>query len=140
MNAGRELDELVAEKVMGWGKSCGGALFLPGRDGSRITHYAAVPHYSTSIGAAWEAVREVQQQHHGWRFSLLGGDVTMGYVNDSPSEGVDESSRHAFGWHAEFFGEMDPRLCYGDRHGRGDAEAPSLAICLAALRAVGVEP
>ena len=73
-------------------------------------------------------VLQVQRLRPGWRFMLLGGDTQMGYkLNKDGSlkrSGrarmiiVDESSRVPFGWKAEFFGEMDPRHDYGDRHVR----------------------
>ena len=91
--------------------------------------------YSTDIAAAWEVVAKVQRQNSGWRFSILGGDVSMGYLGGDVYRGVDEDSREAFGWHAEFFGHIDPRLNYGQRHGEAYAETPALAICLAALAA-----
>jgi len=131
MKAGRELDALVAEKVMG-------------RDMTKpegFKYPIGLPRYSVEIAEAWKVVWEVQRQHPGWRFCLLGGDVSMGYKRD-PAGGwvsplvVVEDSREAFGWDASFFGELDPRVNCGDRHGEAWADTAPLAICLAALQAV----
>ncbi len=140
-DAGRSLDAEVAEKVMGLvpctaphkGERrpiyCHARPTSPSKGGE-------TPAYSTDIGAAMTVVVEVQRRNPGWRFGLLGGDVTMGYFGGSPRKGVDESSRVAFGWHAEFFGHIDPRQCYGDRHGEGRGETAAHAICLASLAAL----
>jgi hypothetical protein len=57
MPAGREIDALVAEKVMG----------LPGKtviDGT--TYYCGIDIYSTSISAAWEVVEKVKETKAIW--------------------------------------------------------------------------
>jgi len=74
MKAGRELDALVAEKVMGWHPDlCGGK-------------YEAVkiPAYSSSISAAWEVVEKLQERAlcvalewtitDGWAFGITPHD------------------------------------------------------------------
>lgn len=158
--AGLSLDVLIAEQVMGWTWARvgfywdrGGEMYLVPPEGPSAVHDTTsgswdylnddpqrrvlydLPSYSTDIAAAWLVVAEVQRRHPGWRFSLLGGDVSMGYFDNSPQRGVDESSRCAFGWRAEFFGEIDPRQNYGDRHGEAWGETPALAICRAVLAA-----
>ena len=62
MKAGRELDALIAEKVMGWRRTtiwvaneeteC-----LIGPDG--IRYYNQYPHYSTNIADAWKVVEKM---------------------------------------------------------------------------------
>jgi hypothetical protein len=140
----RELDALVAEKVMEWHEE-GGFYWL---DDARNLVAEITWSPSTDMDAAWQVVRAIQEQHPGWRFSLLGGDTSMGYASDGKGNFlrdkkhnliVVEDSRVPFGWHAEFFGQLDPRGDYGDRHGTARADTPARAICLAALRAVGVE-
>jgi hypothetical protein len=115
--AGRELDALVAEKVMGADPSTvhwhlSNATFLV--DGKWVD-VPPVPHYSTDIAAAWEVVEKMSQKYH-WRIQ-------------SPFDVGDE-------WYAG----LTPRSVTG-WNGRPDhyAGAPSapLAICLAALKAVG---
>ena len=61
MKAGRELDALVAEKVMGWtwdGKTAwsptGSRLWMVRKD-----PYWWLPYYSTDIAAAWEVVEKL---------------------------------------------------------------------------------
>lgn len=115
MDAGRELDALVAEKVMGlevkpYEKLKGsdipeyfGTLWVPSADQNRGTPYQQwlpLPHYSTSIAAAWEVVEKLKDDD----FHL---------------------EEHGTHWKAGF----GPRW-------RGAETAPH-AICLAALEAIG---
>lgn len=151
--AGRELDALVHLRLFGaWDDSrcriCGwpiGSLFdaskgcIPGNCSMRPAPAVRADEpspYSTDIAQAWRVVAEVQRRQPGWRFGLLGGDVTYGYRNGKPSNGVDRNSRVVFGWNAEFFGHVDPRFSTGERHGEAFAETPAHAICLAALSAL----
>lgn len=135
----RELDARIHREVMGL--ECGWLEGMmdycsPLKHDGRAYSAVRIPRYSTDIAAAWSVVLEAQRQHPGWRFFLLGGDTCFGCVNDSPSEGVDESSRVMFHWRAEFFGEQNPRKNYGDRHGEASATVAPLAICMAALNAI----
>lgn len=124
MVAGRELDALVAEKVMGWiwfPKDDEGPRYLASPDpnsmyvwypGSGVgTH----PLYSTSIAAAWEVWDKLIAD--GWY-----PDVITSHVSDG----------------------LDYR-CELHRGGDGDgdyvishADTAPLAICLAALAAIGI--
>lgn len=111
MNAGRELDALVAEKVMGlapveWSGDC---LVHGNQETGGI-----VPAYSTNIPAAWKVVEKLHGEH------TFGLDW-LGF------EG--EEWRCVFNW-----GKDEDR---GFAHAVA-ATAP-LAICLAALQAAGVE-
>lgn len=90
MIAGREMDELVAEKVM--------------------NSEFDVPHYSTSIEAAW-AVVEKMNDRFAVSFSCC-------------SQAVE--------WHCEL-------SCSENVHFSAKGGTAPLAICLAALDAVGVE-
>ena len=134
MEAGRKLDALVAEKVMGWRKE---RMFLaehnygrdlpdrgdwvwrtPGQKGYRwLVRGASFQdddekpgfHPSTDIAAAWEVVEKV-------RLSVI---------------------PHPNGWHASYLDERDSanfRFLYA-------AVAPTAphAICLAALKAKGID-
>lgn len=113
MNAGRELDVLVAEKVMGW-------------RGSSEKHYVGnsgkcfccgiIPPYSTSIAAAWEVVEKM---------FYLGWDLELQYFKKNDKE---YTVRVLF---AEIGNQELSTLAFADT-------APH-AICLAALEAVGVE-
>ena len=101
MNAGRELDALVAEKVMGWTNVrfiCHGLSLRGEVDGEPSEK---VPFYSVDIDAAWDVVEKI------------GTSFTLERYNR---------------WYVEF----------GDRYSAAADTAPH-AICLAALKAVGVE-
>lgn len=115
---GRELDALVAEKVMGW-RPWSGGYYYGSADGQVMVclhENDGMARYwspSTDIAAAW---RVVERLHTGRTFGLdwLGFDG--------------EEWRCCFGW-----SENDDHLGF---HHAEAATAP-LAICLAALKAVG---
>lgn len=110
MLAGREMDKLIAEKVMGWGdfwSDPNGVILMGNPPGNTVEDdRIEVPHYSTDIAAAWQIV-EYSLQQRGWGFHSL-----------------DE------GWSASFFvtGRTSLILSHADT-------AP-LAICRAAFLAV----
>ncbi len=56
MKPGRELDALVAEKVMGWKMDASAVWHGPGPS------CLVLPHYSTDIADAWEIVEKLQSQ------------------------------------------------------------------------------
>lgn len=68
MKAGRELDALIAEKVMD-GKRCPNCT-----DG--LPECGFHPHYSTDIAAAWEVVGKLKDSHP--RFMLMRYEMTFG--------------------------------------------------------------
>ena len=129
MEAGRELDALVAEKVMGWvlnrhefgSELPGGPLKSLGiaPDGS---HIMGLPHFSTNISAAWEVVERLD---------------ALGYWFQGRTR-FDNEGEHDDGCWAGF----TPHLTTG-WNGQPDhyTNAPSMphAICLAALKAVGID-
>lgn len=116
MNAGRELDALVAEKVMGWK-----LLGVNGIDGcfaivdGNSTSFA-LPKYSTDIAAAKEVADKVglvfKQYENGWAAGEAGH---MAKADGAIPQWI----------------EMHPIL-------RCAKTAPH-AICLAALKTVGIE-
>lgn len=97
-----------------------------------------------TVEQAWRLVEAVQKKHPGWRFCLLGGDESMGYQigkdgNLKRHKGrlvVAEASRFAFGWKAEFFGDVDPRKDDGSRHAEGRGETMQEAIAHACEKAL----
>lgn len=97
MKPGRELDMLVAEKVMS------------------LKPLGRVPHYSTDISAAWEVVEKINSSKNKWTLNSLRCD---------PNDGK---------WQ---FGDIDRdgSIWPDDKY-----DSAPLAICLAALKAVGVE-
>ncbi len=122
MDAGQELDALVATEVMGWRRTITGTLcdsWVDARgwptgwgdyDGERVFEP------STDIAAAWQVVE---------RLNTLGYDVQV------------DSYEHGTMWSA---------ILYKGLRGEGEQiEGPTTfttaphAICLAALKAVGVE-
>lgn len=138
LEAGRELDALVAEKIFGslWRAYRSDdeeksviRLFAPSRadyceeiqyknqwgtsSGFYPTDYPDLPAYSTDIAAAWEVVEKVGT---GWLYLSL----------------LQDSDKVAGYWRAAFHRLKEtPQLV--------DADTAPLAICLAALKAVGVE-
>lgn len=108
MKPGRELDALVAEKVIGKKHNQPGTM---GGDLDELYGMAA-PHYSTDIAAAWEVVEKMREL--GW------GSSIMSYL---PEPELEAHCR------AEF------RSKRGEYRALSK-EAPA-AICLAALKAFG---
>jgi len=119
MNAGRELDALVAEKVMElavghWGEKgtpeFEGMVAWPIKQNPMLGQFE-LPHYSTRIEDAWRVVEKL--------------DLLFDY----------EIRRTMAGW------QIGGHWWYNDGEGGFNvyAEAPTapLAICLAALKAVG---
>ena len=171
MNAGRELDALVAEKVMGatltgpvgadyiegewtvWGAPSGNQRVEPSclrhclcentdkyyadhpdryRGHSWESknvggHYPpcvmVVPRYSTSIAAAWEVVEKLRAMNSTLELYSPGALVN------------DEMGIHAVEWQATFKSWEEP---WGPHGPSVEAQTAPHAICLAALKAVGV--
>lgn len=120
MKAGRELDVLVAEKVMGqtdfahlemkWeegssrdGKDGWSGFVCPCCGDSELSQQMCAMPYSTSIADAWQVVEKATYYEASW------------------------SGLHH--WYLEL----------GEGHGEAEAQTAPLAICLAALKAVGAE-
>ncbi len=132
VEAGRELDSLIQEKVMGAYfpedrcRVCGWKLATDIEGGCTKESCSLrpapsrraddPPHYSTRLDAAFIVIKHIQREH-GFRFDLLGHE--KGY------------------WHARFFGHPDPEQNSGQHWGDVYASTPSLAICGAALQSVG---
>lgn len=113
LDAGRELDALVAERVMGWTR-------LPitpewtherWRNPADQNVWLTTPHYSESIAAAWQVVERLQQE---------GFDVAVTVGGDWPK------------WNHLWFCRIG-----GIAEVEEAAPSVSLAICRAALAAVG---
>jgi len=86
MNAGRELDALVAEKVMGWKRldlgPINGIRWIKGKD---VIESEFPFSYSTDISAAWEVVEklravgvEIVVVAHSVKFSCCVNDTETG--------------------------------------------------------------
>lgn len=136
--AGRDLDVLVLEKVLGyqwWRSSSSGnrCLFPPGKKPGWFNELAdgteplvsdwkmmRIPACSTDIAAAWEVVERLRE--YGWVIGL--------WIDDEPWDAADEDGTHACSLLGCNRGRTDPTDI------REYADTTPLAICLAALRAV----
>ena len=114
MNAGRDLDALVAEQVFGCKiKHDTGFNFvqqkrLPTMYCQSAGHeHVNFPMYSTSISAAWEVVEKMDQRKYTWLMNPQGSTVHCSFMDN------------------------------GNPVGNAQADTAPLAICLAALKAVG---
>jgi hypothetical protein len=74
MEPGRELDALVAEKVMGWTKVGENAWEAP-----NIKGYPLLPRYSTDIATAWEVVEKIAQKWHDFNIGRHHGKWSIGW-------------------------------------------------------------
>lgn len=121
MKAGRELDALVAERVMGWTDvklAKRPELGVLGRHPVRHAQ-EIVPHYSTDIAAAMAVVEELRS----WIFWVQRVEAPLGQVRYSARV---------------YTRDKDVPYYFGAYYDATANTAP-LAICLAALKAVGVE-
>lgn len=114
MIAGRELDALVATHVMHWREyppPC------PACKADGRMHYEragmsnCLPRFSTSIAAAWEVVEKMLSR-----------------------AALDHIQTETDGWHVQFCAKTSAEPWW---HEHAVADTAPLAICLAALRAVG---
>lgn len=123
MDAGTVLDALVAEQVMGQrrvGDCPLGASDCIGKYEPQIGRWPCLAPYSTDIAAAWEVVE-----------AMVGKGCEFALIADERCEPRDYAAE--FSRNNSNIGETT-YLC-GER-----ADTAPHAICLAALRAVGVEP
>lgn len=116
MKAGRELDALIAEKVMGYDVKTWNEVYEVAKRKEDIPvivleekQCRSIPRYSTNISDAWQVVEELS--------AYYGVEV--------------------------YQDKVVPCECnvyhLGSRKSRAIADTAPLAICLAALKAVGVE-
>jgi len=105
----RERDALVAEKVMGWEPSLLKHLRYHGDPKIR----SRLPRFTTEIGPAWEVVKKMEAEGWGWT--------------------ADRRSRAGEPFQYPF------RFHRGTDIHRADCADVRESICLAALRAKGVE-
>ena len=128
MKAGRELDALVAEKVMGKKvRRLSGNLYCWEYDGDyENLHGLAqpIPTYSTDISAAWEVVNKLCNWDVDDNMLILKGQGP-----DLENHGDEEAEW----WEAEINGD------FWGSPANAEAETAPLVICLVALKAVGYE-
>lgn len=116
--AGRKLDALIAERVMGWDRD-GDRLWPPDTRRSKWKYGISVPPYSTSIADAWPVVEKLKERHS---VELIGGP------NDEGGCEHWSCTIKSYGYRS-----------FQDQKWRGEADTAPLAICIAALRAVDAE-
>lgn len=107
MNPGRELDALIAEKVMGLEIVHLGEPSKPFV--KNFTGTSEPTEYSTDIAAAWEVVERLKDSEHAFGFELT------------------QDQGELCEWLAYF----------GEGRFKAESETAPHAICLAALKAVG---
>lgn len=120
----REIDALVASKIMGWSLSIASNSpwqMLPpeGSTGRKEGRVYNVPRYSTDISAAWQVIQKMQSD--GWHYEICDSHW-------EPSHYV------KFGR-----GKYDPYDDMFREEHSATGPTPWMAICLAALEAVGVD-
>lgn len=132
MKPGRELDALVADQVMGLKRTVrikgtvetttiytDSPYFNDGVSEDDMMKYYCLPlHYSTSIADAWQVVEKLQCQGHDWKWFLL-----LEYDNVET-------------WDCAF--HKNSKSDGGDPDIWATADTAPHAICLAALKAMGV--
>jgi hypothetical protein len=134
VKAGRELDALVAERVMGWSEiDPKGTAMINDRSGQwshdtvlgfspNDTVPEIVPHYSTDIAAAWLVVDAMTDDDSS--------------INDKKySFGLEYSS--VVDWVADFTPRRSHPLAREYEAFRTTGSDAAHAICLAALKAIG---
>lgn len=126
MEAGRELDALVAEKVMGKKtRRLSGNLYCWEYDGDyKNLHGLAqpIPAYSTDLSAAWEVVEKLCNWDVDDNMLVLQGQGPDLEKKRSPDGEAPQW------WEAEIAGTWGKVMV--------EAETAPLAICLAALKAI----
>lgn len=133
MLSDRELDALVAEKVLGREiKRMHADFFMrvPVDEEGWVAH-SLVPQFSADIAAAFFVVEAMRAK--GWRINV--GPMCL------PMEGGNDAETHPTDWTATISRarQHTPKVKGALMYARLDAASPARAICLAALRALGVE-
>mgnify|MGYP001571535769 CR=1 FL=1 len=118
--AGRELDALVAEKVMGWKHYAPAAVqevwYPPNLHPSNNVLGHSIPHYSTDIAVAWQVVEHLKNKLHLQVILHWAGDECPKWLCNLRADGY---------------------RSFQDQEWQVEADTAPLAICLAALKAVG---
>ena len=131
MQAGRELDALVAEKVMGWGGvregySEGSAeLRFIGKPPNGMDSKYPVPMYSTDIAAAWEVLEKIKAVNLEKFTGLDFPDECFVVAWDRSSKDWEAGFHSIDGYDAGWVSDC-----------RSNAATAPLAICRAARKAV----
>ena len=113
MEAGRELDALVAAKVLGWEWIDAMDMWYDMSDSHTLLAPDELPEFSTDIAAAWHVVEHLDKAHNTW-------------INQLWKEGME-------GWGLILATGTGYSISYHQVH---LIETVPLAICLAALDAI----
>ena len=131
MPAGREMDSLVAERVMRiavFSKQYSPSIQIPCPDnkpGCMVAHFKPVPHYSTDIADAWEVVEKITSKQCGDADDFYVFEIIKRYQQWSVY------IHHPL-WNGRY-NELSPIY---EMH-EAVADTAPLAICRAALRRIG---
>jgi hypothetical protein len=133
-----KLDRLVAERVFGWtvvAASDGEPIWSNDCSTPLAFQYASAPvkfgpNFSTEISAAWEVVKHMRSigfglDHIVWADRMACSETEWGKTEEN-------ACMVSFG--REKYDAVNNR----HTHAEGESHTPEKAICLAALRAVGV--
>ena len=104
----RDIDKLVAEKVMGWVDGVGERKDLSYSPDLGFCSPDDLPHYSTDISAAWQVIEKLKEQF----VFILWPNSNIAQICHNETE--------------EYLADVK-------------TDSMALSICLAALKAVGVE-
>jgi hypothetical protein len=113
----QKMDEVIAEKVMGWQRRAGDPPWFNSH-GEVRNH---VPPYSSDVGAAWMVVERMKVYGFSWWFSDCG----------SPDSGLPEGSEHK-----HYATAAIRRTCSTKTLEMGQSPNMPMAICLVALKTV----
>ena len=116
MNAGRELDALVAVKALGWEWIDAMEMWYDTSDSHTMLTSDELPEFSTDIAAAWHVVEHLDRTRNTW-------------IDRLQKEGME-------GWGLILASGTGYSVTHHQVH---LAETVPLAICLAALKAVGID-
>lgn len=153
MEAGRELDREVAEKVMGWKPWASGYNKEPdcwatGKTGDDESPTVLISGWrpSEDIGAAWEVVEKIPMTIYApgapyadgeYRNRASGYNRVVNHLLVYDDDQPHQDDEIDLPWAAEAYWPPDAEG--KSQYGLVFAETAPLAICLAALRAVGAE-
>lgn len=136
MAAGKEIDELIAVKVMGIGRHPDGGWLLPLCADGPLVPYPSCPRYSTDIHAAFQVIEKLAE---GTRRTDEAGWWKDGYrilFVTSPSRDEEDEAR----WFVSIGEETleESGACSVDEEPKVEVDAPTLplGICRAALEVI----
>ena len=123
LESGRELDDLVAEKVMGYR--------IPVQESLIGNEWSPIPHYSTDIAAAWQVIEKLTSQNAGPDKACIEAIINTPKYPGWPTYVRDGEEEHQDEWCVEWVDGIDTiDVAFG--------KTAPLAICRAALKIMEV--